>query len=279
LGGLAGAMAMVLLILFVGAVQTDGASPLYVASEDGHVEVVQVLLGAGADVGQATVSRGCSVAKCVGYGAVRRAADVVCDGMCVFVVWLCEVVTRTGLGGLAGAMAMWVLMILFVGTVQAYSESPLFIASCNGHVEVVRALLEAGADVGLADVSRACSVVGGVGYGAVRQGTDAVCGAIGVWFGVVRCWRGLVGWVAGAMAMLVLILYVGAVQWASRSPLVIASENGHVEVVRALLGAGADVCQATVSRACSVVEGVGYGAVRRAADAVCDAICVCGLAL
>ncbi len=38
------------------AVQGDGATPLYVASENGHVEAVQALLGAGASLNQATVS-------------------------------------------------------------------------------------------------------------------------------------------------------------------------------------------------------------------------------
>ncbi len=73
-----------LLMLYVGAVQTDGASPLFIASEKGHVEVVRALLGAGADVGQAMVSWGMQRGVgCVGYGAVRRAADAVCGAMSV----------------------------------------------------------------------------------------------------------------------------------------------------------------------------------------------------
>ncbi len=47
-----------------------------------------------------------------------------------------------------------------LGTLQRNGWSPLLIASQDGHVEVVRALLGAGADVGQADVSRARSVVG-----------------------------------------------------------------------------------------------------------------------
>jgi ankyrin repeat protein len=37
------------------AVQTDGRTPLYVASQKGHVEVVRALMGAGAAVNQARV--------------------------------------------------------------------------------------------------------------------------------------------------------------------------------------------------------------------------------
>ncbi len=48
-------------MLYAGTVQRDGVSPLCLASQKGHVEVVRALLGAGADVGQATVSGACSV--------------------------------------------------------------------------------------------------------------------------------------------------------------------------------------------------------------------------
>ncbi len=69
------------------------------------------------------------------------------------------------LTGLVGCLVQWQcwLSMLSVGTVQTSGVSPLYIASQNGHVEVVRALLGAGADVGQAMVSRACSVVGGGG--------------------------------------------------------------------------------------------------------------------
>ena len=40
----------------MAAVQTDGRTPLYVASQCGHVEAVVALLGAGAAVNQAWVS-------------------------------------------------------------------------------------------------------------------------------------------------------------------------------------------------------------------------------
>ena len=35
--------------------QTDGATPLYIASQEGHVEAVRALVGLGAAVNQATV--------------------------------------------------------------------------------------------------------------------------------------------------------------------------------------------------------------------------------
>jgi hypothetical protein len=61
--------------------QMDGATPLYIASQEGHVECVQVLLGGGAAINQAKVScagliarhRGGGGAVCVGLpGSLRE---------------------------------------------------------------------------------------------------------------------------------------------------------------------------------------------------------------
>ena len=40
------------------AAQSEGVTPLYVASQNGHVEAVRALLGAGAAVNQAKVCAG-----------------------------------------------------------------------------------------------------------------------------------------------------------------------------------------------------------------------------
>ncbi len=50
-------------------VQTDGATPLYVASQNGHVDAVRALLDAGAAVNQAAVS---------GYGRAEERGVFVC---------------------------------------------------------------------------------------------------------------------------------------------------------------------------------------------------------
>ena len=47
-----------------GVWQTNGCTPLYVASDNGHVEVVRALVGAGAAVNQATVRDGCCGCWC-----------------------------------------------------------------------------------------------------------------------------------------------------------------------------------------------------------------------
>ena len=47
-----------------GVWQTNGATPLLIASHNGHVEVVRALVGAGAAVNQATVRDGCGGSSC-----------------------------------------------------------------------------------------------------------------------------------------------------------------------------------------------------------------------
>jgi len=56
--------------------QTDGATPLYVASLEGHVEVVRALAGAGAVVGQATVRAHWLARVCVGNSCLCRSKRV-----------------------------------------------------------------------------------------------------------------------------------------------------------------------------------------------------------
>ncbi len=70
--------------------QTDGRTPLYAASDNGHVEVVRALIGAGAAVNQADVREGCvgcwcsGVRGCAVFGSQHaRAALCACVHVCV----------------------------------------------------------------------------------------------------------------------------------------------------------------------------------------------------
>ena len=46
--------------------QTDGYTPLYAASRNGHVEIVRALVGAGVAVNQANVRERCGGVSCSG---------------------------------------------------------------------------------------------------------------------------------------------------------------------------------------------------------------------
>jgi hypothetical protein len=55
---------MVWCVCMSGAWQANGATPLYAASQNGHVEVVRALVGADAAVNQATVRDDCGGCWC-----------------------------------------------------------------------------------------------------------------------------------------------------------------------------------------------------------------------
>jgi ankyrin repeat protein len=103
--------------------QTDGFTPLCVASQNGHVEVVRALVGAGAAVNQADVRDDWGGCWCS-----RVRDDVVACAFSSF----CMCGVR--------------------GVVQADGATPMYIASVYGNVEVVRALVGAGAAVNQAKV-------------------------------------------------------------------------------------------------------------------------------
>ena len=56
----------VLCVLVCVAWQTDGATPLYAASQEGHVEVVRLLVGSGSAVNQARVREDWGWCWCLG---------------------------------------------------------------------------------------------------------------------------------------------------------------------------------------------------------------------
>ena len=87
---------MVLCVRVCAVWQTDGATPLYIASEKGHDEVVRALVGAGAAVNQAAVRGDLGGCWCSG---VRGWLDVgsqhaLCVHVCVRVCWVCMTIER-----------------------------------------------------------------------------------------------------------------------------------------------------------------------------------------
>jgi ankyrin repeat protein len=134
--------------------QTDGLTPLYAASENGHVEVVRALVGAGAAVNQADVRDDwgcfwCSSAR-GGWawgvfgahgvlGVVPRLLMLRRTGGCVPL----RVNELCGPSSCRGSVCV---------VRQSGGITPLCATSESGHVEVVRALVGAGAAVNQATV-------------------------------------------------------------------------------------------------------------------------------
>jgi len=146
--------------------QTEGFTPLYAASHNGHVEVVRALVGAGAAVNQADVrdDRGvcwCSVvlalqlARVALHACVRRVQIkfvclcvhvyalfvTVCLRACVFVRLVC-----TGIWSWIRSVTVWAWLVYgwVIVLCQRNGSTPLRIARRFGHAGVAGVLAAAG---------------------------------------------------------------------------------------------------------------------------------------
>eukprot|EP00731_Ephydatia_muelleri_P032874 Em0024g418a len=96
--------------------EKDGQSPLFISCLNGHLDIVKTLIEAGANINQATKKGGSSLGAASYKGHLN------------IVKTLME----------AGAN---------INHADENGESPLFITSQNGHLDVVKTLIEAGANI------------------------------------------------------------------------------------------------------------------------------------
>jgi hypothetical protein len=162
--------------VFRAVCQMDGATPLYVASQKGFLECVRMLLDRGAAIDQAMVGYSMSMARhCEGFACATPWETIRLHGNSSGAPG-CHVVEAWGdrwshdaapmhvaLKGMGSTMIVGYSTCvtevvrpgkttLFVTCVcrvvwQTNGTTPLYVASCNGHVECVRALLDRGAAI------------------------------------------------------------------------------------------------------------------------------------
>jgi len=141
----------------VNQVDADGQSPLYVAAQNGRIEVVKILLKKGADVQKTSM---------FGYSplmvAVKEGHIKVVQALLENKVVLADIYqTTTGYSPLFIAAEYGYEKIVEallqkganVNQANALGLSPLYVAAQNGHFNIVMALLEKGADVNQTDNS------------------------------------------------------------------------------------------------------------------------------
>ncbi|KAJ5931664.1 hypothetical protein N7516_006153 [Penicillium verrucosum] len=199
----------------IGASNSFRETSLYIACENGHIEVVRLLLDKGADVHHPNQ---------FGWTPVNTASD---EGFSDIVLLLAErgadinVPNQCGETPLSNACYkghIEVVRLLLEGRADIEvenepGETALFSACYKGHIEVVRLLLDKGADLHHRNRS---------GWSPVNTASD-------------EGFSDIVPLLAERGADISVPNEYG------ETPLYIACENGHIEVVRLLLDKGADV--------------------------------------
>ena len=199
----------------------DKSTPLHYAAENGHLEVVRLLIEKGADATAANVYKSTPLhfggAENGHLEVVRLLIEKGADATAE------EGDKTTPLHYAAESGHLEVVRLLIEKGADATAENygkktPLHYAAENGHLEVVRLLIEKGADATAEDDDKSTPLH----YAAENGHLEVV--------------RFLIEKGADATA-------ANVVKW---TPLHYAAENGHLEVVRFLIEKGADATAANV---------------------------------
>ncbi|KAL0631774.1 hypothetical protein Q9L58_009364 [Maublancomyces gigas] len=201
----------------------SGATPLYAAAENGHTETVQALLASGAHTEAARVSGSTALYVAAQNGHTETVQALLASG------------AQTEAAGVSGVTPLYIaaqrghteiVQALLASGAQTEAAlvsgaTPLYIAAHNGHTETVQALLASGAQTEAALVSGSTPL-----FIAAQNGhTETV------------------------EALLASGAQTEAARVSGETPLFIAAKNGHTETVQALLASGAQTEAAGVSGA------------------------------
>ncbi|NCA28384.1 MAG: ankyrin repeat domain-containing protein [Proteobacteria bacterium] len=195
-------------------------TPIYIASQNGHIEAIETLAGLGADVNKANKYGLTPVYIASQNGHIKAI----------------ETLARLGAD---------------VNKASIHGETPVFIAAQNGHVEAIKTLKELGADVNIAMNNGATPVYIAACNGHVEAiktlkelGADVNIvmndGATPVFIAAQN----------GHVEAIKTLFYCGADVNIARkdgaTPVYIASQNGHFKTIETLARLGADVNKASI---------------------------------
>jgi len=230
----------------VNAADSEGRTSLYIASREGHVDVIKALVAAGADVHRARDGHtplyiatqnghvGAIMALLAGGAAVNCANKNGATPLHIASQKSHVAAIKALLSGGAS-----------VNAGMADGSTPLHIASQWGHVEALEALVAGGADVKRPDKKGAAALHiasqsghAGVIRGLVAGGADA--NAANCDGETPLCIAAQFGHVGAVKALLVGGAGVNRAMSDGWTPLHVASWSGHVDAAKALLDASAD---------------------------------------
>ena len=206
--------------------RATGATPLFIAAQLNHLEVVSLLLDAGADVNLAA-SDGASPLLISSMGGFVEVVRLLLNsGANANQLWDFQGSNPLNIAAQQGHLEVVGLLLdhgADMNKVAGISrETPLGISTLNDYVEVVDLLVNRGADVNIAG---ACSYSGSPLFVAAQK---------------------------GSVELVSILLRGGADVNQARTidgatPLFVATQGGHVEVMGLLLGGGANLNEATTA--------------------------------
>lgn len=246
----------------------DGHTPLWYALLKGHLEIMELLLGAGADVeesdrgGQTPLSWAADggidaiIQKLVDHGADVNQVDA--DSR--------TPLYRAAFNGHATTASILIERGARVNLASQSGWTPLMMAAERGHEATVQELLDAGADVCQVDNSGYCALSRAASAGRGRYGTMKQLLAHGAEVDRPSSQKKTpLSWAAekGHEDVVELLLDNGAevdhIDSRNRTPLLWAAEKGHEAVVTRLLDKGADVNYCKTSGETPLYAAAGHG--------------------